>query len=540
MLFHEAAARALSDQGIDTVFGVLGDGNMFLIDSFQRAAGGKFYSMGHESGGVLAANGYARTSGRLGVATVTHGPALTNTVTALVESVKDHTPLLLVAGDTAVADRDNLQNISQREIVTSTGAGFEQVRSPESVFRDIAVAIRRAHLERRPVVLNVPVEFGWREVDYAPVHLGQLAPQAIRPDPAAVEEAVGVIAAANRPIVLAGQGTTTPEAKAALVRLGSRIGAPLATSLRGRDLFRGEPADLGIFGDLSHEVALETIAAADTIVAFGASLNRWTAAEGATLNGKRVVHVDIDRTAIGQFSGVDVGVVGEVAAVADAFVEMLDEAEVKPTGFASPALADRLASWDRRQEEDLSTAETVDIRTAVRRVEAAFPADRTLVHDVGRFMLHTFALMHVPTPRAFVSTTNFGAIGLGMGNAVGAYFGAPERPVLLVTGDGGFMLGGLTEFNSAVRHGVDLVVVVLNDGAYGAEHVHFRRRNMDPALSTMAWPDFGPVATALGGRGFTAHNLAELDEALTASQQRDRPVLIDVKIDPDRVPMPGR
>ena len=128
MLFHEATARALSEHRITTVFGVLGDANLYIMEAFQRLNGGIFVSMSNEAGAVLAANGYARTSGDLGVATVTHGPALTNTVTALVESVRDRTPLLLIAGDTAALDRDNLQNISQRDIVIPTGAGFEQVR----------------------------------------------------------------------------------------------------------------------------------------------------------------------------------------------------------------------------------------------------------------------------------------------------------------------------------------------------------------------------------------------------------------------------
>jgi thiamine pyrophosphate-dependent acetolactate synthase large subunit-like protein len=126
-----------------------------------------------------------------------------------------------------------------------------------------------------------------------------------------------------------------------------------------------------------------------------------------------------------------------------------------------------------------------------------------------------------------------------MGNAIGASFGAPGRPTLLVTGDGGFMLGGLAEFNTAVRHGVDLVVVLFNDAAYGAEHIQFRNKNMDPAISTFDWPDFGPVATALGGRGYTVRNLEQLDEALDAVQTRDRPVLIDIRIDPDKVSLPG-
>lgn len=537
MYFHEAIARALADQGITTVFGVLGDANLYMMDSFQRHAGGTFYSTSNEAGAVLAANGFARTSGGLGVATVTHGPALTNTVTALVESVKDHTPVLLVAGDTAVEDRENFQSVPQRDVVLPSGAGFEQVRRPHTVAEDVATAIRRARVERRPIVLNVPIEFQWEEVEYEPVPAKWHPAQAVLPDPVAMDEAVGIIASAKRPIVLAGQGAA--DARDALLRLAHRIGAPLGTSLRGRDLFRGDPHDLGVVGTLSHEVALDTITQSDCIIAFGASLNKWTTAEGANLAGKRVVHVDVDRAALSQYSGVHAAVVGDAAAVADGFVSWLDEAEVKPTGFASPQLADRLANRRNDDFKDLGGDGTVDVRTALLRVEKAFPRERTMVFDGGRFIFHAFRLLHVTEPRAYVHTVNYGSIGLGMGNAVGASKGAPGRPTLLVTGDGGFMLGGLAEFSTAVRHGVDLVVVLFNDSAYGAEHIQFRNKEMDPEISTFDWPDFGPVATALGGQGFTVRTLEELDEALAAIETRDRPILIDIKVDPDRVPMTG-
>jgi len=536
MLFHETLAKALVDHQITTVFGVLGDANLYAMHAFQRQCGGTFVSMSNEAGGVLAANGYARTSGRLGVATVTHGPALTNTLTALVESVRDHTPLLLIAGDTAVADRENFQNISQRDVVMPTGAGFEQVRTPGTLAEDLATAVRRAVLERRPVVLNVPVEFQWEQVEYESAPSRWLAAQAAMPDPAVMDRAVGVVASAKRPLVLAGQGAATPDARKALLRLAGRIGAPVATTLRARDLFRGEPHNLGVFGSLSDEVALDAIMKSDCIVAFGASLNRWTTAEGSLLDDKRVVHVDVARTALARHSDVHVGVVGDATAVADSLVEWLDQAEVGPTGFASPELAQRLAARSAANFQELSTEATVDIRVVLGRLESAFPRERTLVLDGGRFIFHAFRQLHVPEPSAYVHTVNFGSIGLGMGNAIGAAYGSPERPVLLVTGDGGFMLGGLAEFSAAVRHGLDLVVVVLNDGAYGAEHIQLRNRDMDPSITTMAWPDLGPVATALGGHGWTVRTLAELDEALAAVDRRDRPMLIDVKLDPDAVP----
>jgi thiamine pyrophosphate-dependent acetolactate synthase large subunit-like protein len=539
MIFHEAVARALADAGITTIFGVIGDANLYMMDSFQRIAGGKYVSTSNEAGAVLAANGYARTSRGLGVATVTHGPALTNTITALHESVKEATPIVVIAGDTAVADRENLQNIAQRDVVLASGAGFEQVRTPQSFAEDLATAIRRAHLERRPVVLNVPIDFQWLDVEYQSAPVRVIERQVQEPDPTALDAAVGIIASARRPIVLAGRGAASPTARAALLALASRIGAPVATTLRGKDLFRGEPFNLGIFGSLSHEVALNAINSCDVVVAFGAGLNQWTTAEGSLLDKKQVVQIDVERASINRWAVSDAAIVGDAAKVASTIVEWLDEAEVPATGFASSELAEKLAAQDAAPHRDRSMNGTVDIRTALRRVDAVFPAERTLVNDGGRFVFTSFTEVHVPEPHAYVHTVNFGSIGLGMGNAVGAGFGNPDRPVLLVTGDGGFMLGGLAEFSTAVRHGVDLVVIVLNDGAYGAEHIQFRRKDMDPEISTFEWPDFGPVATALGGEGYTVRTVEELDAALAAAASRTRPVLIDVKVDPETVDSAG-
>ena len=539
MLFHQAMARTLADHGVTHIFGVLGDANLYMIDSFARSAGGRYISMANEAGGVLAANGFARVSGGLGVASVTHGPALTNTVTALAESVRDHTPLLLLAGDTAEMDRDNFQAIPQREVVAAAGAGFEQLRSPFTVAEDVATAIRRGHLERRPVVLNIPVNFQWAEVEYQPIRPRSIEYQAVRPDPATLDAAVGIIASARRPVILAGRGAATPDARAALLRLSARIGAPVATSLRAKDLFRGYAFDLGMCGKLASPVALDTINSSDCVIAFGAGLNNWTTADESLLAKKCVVHVDIDRYSINRWGMSTVGVIGDAAATADAIVDWLDDADATCSGFASPELAEKIATYDYGDFSDQSTESSIDIRTALKRLEMVFPIDRTLVFDGGRWIFNSFTMLHVPEPRAYVHTVNYGSIGLGMGNAVGASFGAPGRPVLLVTGDGGFMLGGLAEFNTAVRHKADIVVVVLNDGAYGAEHIQFRAKSMDPAISTFAWPDFGQVATALGGEGYTVRNLAELDLALAAVSNRTRPMLIDIKVDPDKVTMTG-
>ena len=537
---HVAIAMGLTDLGVDTMFGLIGDANLYMVDSFIRDFGGKYVSAANEAGTVLMALGYAQVSGRVGVATVTHGPALTNTLSALVEGVKSSVPIVLLAGDTPVEDREHLQKINQRELIMATGSGFEQLRAPATLSQDIARVFRRAMLERRPVVLNMPVEFQWQDVEYqkASVHLPE--DRALVPSSAELDNAVGIIAAAKRPVVLAGRGAMQAEAKAAIVRLAERIEAPLATTLRGSGLFSGDPFNLGVCGTVATAVGLETIMESDCIIAFGASLNKFTTAMGSLVKDKRVIQVNLERAEVGKNLEPDAGLVGDPGLTADTILHWLDEAEIPPSGFRTEELKRKIASYTpERKGPGKPRAGTVDMRVALQKFNAAVPAERVFVTDAGRFIYESWAAFGVQHPRSFVYTVGFGAIGFGVGQAIGAAAAAEGRPTLLLSGDGGFMLDGLTEFYSAVRAKSDLIVIVCNDGSYGAEHIQFRNKNMDPALSVLEWPDFAPIAESLGGAGVTVRTGDDLDSAVAAIKNRDRsrPLLIDLKLDPDCIPM---
>ena len=156
--------------------------------------------------------------------------------------------------------------------------------------------------------------------------------------------------------------------------------------------------------------------------------------------------------------------------------------------------------------------------------------------DAGRFMLNALTLT-VPEPEALITSHGFGAIGLGMGNAIGAAVGRPGRPTVLAVGDGGFMMGGLTEFHTAVEHNLDLIVLLYNDGSYGAEHIQLYRKDMDTKASLHHWPDFPAVMTSLGAKAVVVEKAADLDAAAEAVERRrpGQPVLIEAKLDPDMV-----
>ncbi|MER7003272.1 thiamine pyrophosphate-binding protein [Dactylosporangium sp. NPDC000555] len=529
MLVHEALARGLAALGVTHVFGVMGDANLFIIDSFTRTVGGTYVPAASEGSAVLAAMGYAQASGGLGVATVTHGPGLTNTITALVEGSRSRTPMLLLAGDTPADSVNHIQNIGQLELAGAAEVGFQQVRSAQSAAADLIEAARRAWAERLPVVVNIPIDLQWQDAgddaDLRAAADGEPVPAT----PELIEDGVAVIASANRPLVLAGRGASDARAKAALVELAHRIGAPLATTLRGKDLFAGEPSAIGIFGTLSDERALEVIGRADCVIAFGCGLNMWTSAEGALLKGKRVVHVNTDCGALNRYNAVTVAIPGDAASVAGAFVALLDEGEIEATRFSEGLV--------RPSEEpagdlagDTGTEDGLDLRVALDLVDRGFPSDRTLVIDNGRFIHHAFTRLHVPEPKAYVHAVNFGSLGLAMGTAFGASYANPDRPVLVACGDGGFAMGGLSDLTFMAQQHRNITVVIFNDSAYGAEYVQLANRGMDPSATTFVWRDFGPVAEALGAIGFTVRSAQELRDALERASSADGSKLIDIRI----------
>jgi acetolactate synthase-1/2/3 large subunit len=542
MKMHQAIAKALADNGVDTIFGLVGDANMFMIDSYVHDFGGTFVPAAHEAGGALMALGYASLSGRAGVCSVTHGPAVSNTVTALIEGVKGSLPLVLLCGDTAVEDREQNQNIPQRDIIVATGAGFEQLRSPATALEDLARVIRRAMTEHRPVALNIPAEFNWKDVDYKPSRVLVTDNRAVVTESDDIDNAVGLIAVSRRPVVIAGRGAATAEARDSILKLARRIDAPVATTLKAKDLFRGDQYNLGICGTVSTPAAVETIMEADCVISFGASLTFRTTSHGAFLEGKRVIQVNLEPAEIAKNVQPDVGLVGEPGRVANLIRHWLDAGDIEPSGWCGEELRKRIAADlpDLAPEPDYDDG-TVNFRRALLRLDHAVPENRVLVTDGGRFMRHPWTLVSTSGLNSFIPPCNSGSIGLGFAHAVGASYAAPDRPILLVTGDGGFVHGGLAEFNTAVRLKRDVIVIVCNDGAFGSEFAKFTwkitDRQMPPGLITFDWPDFAPVARSLGGDGVTVRSFNDLDLAEEAIRNRSRPLLIDLKVDPNRMQM---
>ncbi|GAA6193597.1 thiamine pyrophosphate-binding protein [Phaeobacter gallaeciensis] len=532
MNVYQSIARSVADHGAATMFGLMGDANLFMVDSFVRDCGGRFVPAAHEGSSVLMALAYAHVAGKVGVASVTHGPALTNCITALTEGVRGHVPMVLLAGDTPVANPRHLQGIDQRELVKTTGAGFEQVRAPDTVSKDIARAFYRAQVERRPIVVNMPADFMWQETEHDVQVLDVFTAPGGVAQGDILDEAIGMIASARRPLILAGAGAVG--ARDQLIKLADRLESPLATTLKAKGLFNDHPYNIDIFGTLSTPAAYELIAQSDCIICFGTALHDFTTDRGKLMKDKRIIQVDIEPTAIGGGLHPDAALVADSGLTAETILYWLDEAEIPASGFTRELDIETLTAHPTGS--DKTTDGFVNYVQALERFEQTLPSDRILVTDGGRFMTEVWCRISSPDPQSFVVTANFGSIGLGIQEAIGAGVAAPNRPVVVFSGDGGFMMGGINEFNTAVRLGLDLIVIVANDSAYGAEHIQFLDRKMDPSLTQFDWPSFAEIATSLGGQGIEVQSAEDLEAAISALETRKGPVLIELRIDPNDVP----
>ena len=530
---HQSIAQAVRDHGIDTMFGLVGDANLFMANHFVSGCGGTLVPAAHEGGTVLMAQAYTQVTGKVGVATVTQGPGLTNCFTALREGVVARRPMILLCGDTPVTAPFHPQNIDQREVVKATGAGFEQVQTPETAARDVANAFYRARKERRPIIVNIPTDFMWAEVTHTPVIFPYHEAASVITEGTVHEEAIGMIASAKRPLILAGAGAVG--AKDNLIALAERLDAPLATTLKGTGLFAGHPNNIGYFGTLSTAEAYDVIGAADCVIVFGAWMHFLTTDRGELLKGKRVIQINNSPADVGTFYQPDAVLIADAGQTADNILFWLNEAEIAPSGFASE-LPQHDVSKHPKGDASKAIEGCINLEYALDRLNETLPQDRIMLTDGGRYITEVWCRVGVPDPKSFHMSDNFAAIGQGMQQAIGAAHGAPDRPVVLFTGDGGFMMGGIAEFNTAVRTKRDLIVIICNDSAYGAEHIQMLDRNMDPSLTEFDWPSLAQVANALGGQGVEVTNPDELEVAIEAINARKGPIIVELKLDPNSVP----
>lgn len=512
MLVAEAVGQALARRGPRHVFGLIGSGN-FAVTNAMVAAGAQFVAARHEGGAICMADAYAQVTGGLGVCSVHQGPGLTNTMTGLTEAAKSRTPLLVLAADTAAsAIRSNFR-IGQDQMVTSVGAIAERIHTPETAVVDALRALRRAQVERRPVVLMLPLDIQAAACPDVGDDLSPL-PELSTTCPAskAIDRVADALVRAERPLLIAGRGARVADARRPLEELADMLGGLLATSAVANGLFSNSPWALGISGGFASPTAAQLIGEADVVLGAGVALNMWTTRHSRLLNPHAtVIQMDHDPDAIGAHHRVDLALIGDVAQAARALVTELGRREYAGSGWRTPALAERIraGSWQSTAFDDATTATQIDSRLLSLTLDRLLPAERTVAIDSGHFMGYPAMYLRVPDECGFVFTQAFQAVGLGLGTAIGAAVARPDRLTVAALGDGGAMIG-LSDFETVARLGLRMLVVVYNDSAYGAEVHHFGPHGHPLDLVRFPDVDFAALGRAVGLRGATVRSAADL------------------------------
>lgn len=499
----EALAGHISD-----VFGLMGNGNAYFIDALS-GTDAAFTAVRHETAAVAAADAYYRASGRIAAGTATYGAGFTNTATALAEAAQARIPLVLVVGE---APTTGLRpwDIEQSSFAAALGVPTIVVSAADAT-RQTIHAIERALARRSPVVLAIPYDLAAAQ---STERAGAAAPvvrerRPVRPDPIDTDAAAAAIAAAKRPLLLAGRGAWAAGAAEALGRLAELSGAVTASTALGRGIFPRAEFDLGVTGGFGQEAAMRLIGTADIVLVVGASLNQFTLQFGALIPaGTTVIRIDDEERShpiVTQF------VHGDARLAVEAIADRVERLRSAPSGWRESVAGLRDGSLHVRPTGEAALPDgLLDPRLIATRLASLLPEDRVVVSDGGHFIGWANMYWPIASPNRMVMVgTAFQTIGLGFPSAVGAARALPDSTLVVTTGDGGGLMA-LADLDSVIRTAQRAIIVVWNDAAYGAEVHLYGRLGLGQGPMQIEQADFAALGRALGARGSVIRTLADL------------------------------
>ncbi|MGS0753539.1 thiamine pyrophosphate-binding protein [Roseateles sp. GG27B] len=538
---YEALAADIKGLGIEAVFGLMSDDTALFATTLD-SMGVRFYGARHENNAVAMAEGYAAATGKLGIAVCGRGPATANALHGAVFAQRTGSRVLLIFGYRSLASSSpgglnfgpDPKAFNSPGVLEAAGIPTFIASDSETACRTLAAAIKATETSGCvALLLPTNVQFGLIDAPVAMPGAGPLVAPSPAPKRArqpAIETAAQLINRSRKPLFVVGLGAYRSGAQQAIERLAAKVGAVLATSLKAKDMFRGHPYQLGVLGSFSHAAGRRLIDEADCVVVFGAALNQRTTSYGTSLpSGMPLIHVDVNRSNIGRWFHADVALVADAATAAAQLLEAVVEKPMADKHFYTAENRQRLADFDMASEfEPAHTPRTIDPRSVAMELNRMLPPDRNAVFDAGNF-LQVLPYIALLGPDHLKNAHDFASIGLGFGNALGFAVGMPHRTTALFIGDGSFLMT-MGELETAVREDIPMVIVLMNDCAYGAELHYLKMRNMPVSKSVFPDIDYAPMAEAFGFQAATVRSVAELRALAPLLEKPEGPIFIDCKI----------
>lgn len=518
MHVYEVLANAFTAEKVDCCFALLGDANMNWA-SAMVIGGCDFIYVRHEHCAVAAAMAYARTTNTPGVATVTCGPGLTQVMTALPAAVRASIPLVIFAGEAPAKSAWYNQGIDQKPFVDACGARYVRLEQQRLMRAQVRDAFLMAKAERCPVVVAAPLDLQheqWQEsLQQLPASHELTSPTSpLAPDAAGLRIASEIITKADKIVLMAGLGAVSANAGAACEALADRVGALLSTTLPAKGLFYQSPYSIGVAGGFSSEVARKYLQQADLVIAVGASLSSHNADGGKLFTAENVLHIDVAPQLINQGRMVAKHqLCGDAKFTLEALENLVPQRDVDNDRYWR---SDCIAAEINAAPADSTVFDLepglLDPRDLVERLDELIPPDWYTVNSSGHCSCF-FAQMNKRPADRFLTIREFGAIGNGLSFAMGVAAAKPDERVVLFDGDGSLLMH-IQELETIVRHNMNLLIVVVNDGAYGSEVHKLRAEGLSEQGAVFGRTDFASIAEGFGLSGATVNNLEQLSELI--------------------------
>ena len=555
MMAGRAIVEALRAEGVDHVFGVVGTTTNSIVTELYGRDDIRFIDTRHEEGAAFMAYGYSRASGKPTACITTSGPGTINLATGISLAYKGRAPVIVIAGNTAqeYTYRDGAQEFDLVGTFKSITRMALQVNQTERIPELLHYAFRTAlYGKRGPVLLDIPrdlIDGKTLDWEVQPPESYRAVADRTAGDAQAVQQAAALLAQAQRPLLLAGGGIIDSEASDAAVALAERLDMAVVPSYGHNDAFpNSHRLYVGPPGGRGAGEALEALNRADVILALGTRINQGsTSWDYSVINpNTRIIQVDIDPQEIGRNYPVAVGIVGDAGAVARQLSAALSEQF--PEGRANPDWTGEVAALKSRRQARLEAeakvaGEPMMPQRVYSELVKVLPRDCMVTIDAGIAPGMSYDRINYELPRTMFNYAGQGGLGMGLGVGLGTKLGRPDRPAVSLQGDGGFLYTS-QELNTAVRKGIPLVSIVLNNSCHGAEKAQQQRFYNQRYIGVdLENPRFDRLAEVYGAKGYYVERPEDVADTVREALTLDGPSVVEIPVAeyfPPSAPLPNR
>lgn len=541
--------RAIADEGVDIIFGYPGGAALHIYDAIFRQDRVKHILVRHEQAATHAADGYARSTGRPGVALVTSGPGATNAITGIATAYMDSIPLVVVSGQ-VVSDKIGEDAFQETDMV---GISRPIVKHSFLVkdARDIPEIVRKAFFiattgRPGPVVIDVPKDIS-NPVDLFPyvysdkVKIRSYTP-AIKGHSGQIKKAVALLMSASRPVIYAGGGVVLGEGSPQLTELAKLLNFPVTNTLMGLGAYPATDRQflgmLGMHGTVEANTAMHH---ADVILAVGARFDdRVTNTPNKFCPTAKIIHIDVDPASISKTIAADVPIVGPVNSVLDEMLELVKQSSERPSSQALDSWWEQIDQWRARygllEKPNYETSgDMLKPQEVIRALYEVTNGDAYVCSDVGQHQMFTAQYYQFDKPRRWINSGGLGTMGFGLPAAMGVQFAHRDATVVCVTGEGSIQMC-IQELSTCTQYHLPVKIICLNNQALGMvkqwQDMQYSSRYSE-SLYEDSLPDFPKLMEAYGHVGITVRKRSELKAKLEECfAMKDRCVFMDIYVDP--------